>query len=132
MAALTESGVTKRVAYFCSACGSSSVEYGSLTGSSASCKACKWSGTTEQLMQHAFEHEHGSDTQVLTSMMNDLRQLYAKNATELAIFLSKWGFIEGLNKKEIARYLAAISSASLRAVIKVRQGLEEERVDGGS
>jgi hypothetical protein len=83
-------------------------------------------------MQHAFRQEQGSDEEILKQMMNDLRQLYAKNATELAIFLRKWGFIDGLNKAEIARYVAAIGSSTLQAVVQVRQQLEKERVSGRS
>ncbi len=127
-----EASTGKSVAYFCPACGSSSVEFGTLTGSKSKCNACEWEGRVEQLMQHAFDHEHGSDENVVREMMNDFRKLYAANTQGLAMFLVKWGFLATLDTKVITRYLAAMSAASLTAVLRVRQEIEKERVNGGS
>lgn len=127
-----ETSTGKSVAYFCPACGSSSVEFGTLTGSKGKCNACDWTGKTEQLMQHAFEHQHGTDENIVRDMMNDFRKLYAASTRHLAVFLVKWGFLDTLEPKLVTRYVAAMAAASLTAVFRVRQEIEKERVDGGS
>ena len=120
------------IAYFCSRCGSASVEYSQLSGGNASCNACGWEGKTEQLMQHAFKQEQGSNEEMLRQMMNDIRKVYAGSAADLAVFLHKWGFISAMNPKEVTRYVAAIGSSTLQAVLRVRQEIEKERIHGGS
>ena len=128
MAAVVESSI----AYFCPRCGSPSVDFGKLTGSSACCKACGWTGVNSQLMQHAFKQEHGTDERIIQDMMNDFRKMYGTHGTLLAVFLQKWGFLTTLDAALLTRYIAAMAGASLRAVFEVRQELEKERVNGGS
>jgi hypothetical protein len=120
------------IAYFCKECGSASVDYGTLTGSSAVCKACGWKGTVEGLLQHTFSHESGTDDQMVKDFMVDVRKVYAANSKSLVLLLAKWGFLpQPVQPRLVGRYIAAMAQASLEAVFRVRTELEKERVEKG-
>ena len=119
----------KSVAYFCTQCGSPSVEFSSLAGGHATCKACGWSGPREKLAAHAFSHEHGTDVQALVSCLNDLRSTLAQSGKELAVYLRKWGFWDGSDPKSLAKFLNAMAQASFKALVEEKQQAEKERVN---
>ncbi len=123
------------VSHFCPECGSASLDYGTLVGSLAKCTVCNWKGPREGLLAHTFRHEHGSDTDVLKAILNDMRLNYAGAAKLFGDTLIKWGFVAvdsagNINKRHVARYISSMAMASFKAIIEVRQQLEKERIDG--
>lgn len=121
---------TGTIAYFCPDCGSPSVSYSPLVGSKASCEACGWSGTSSELLAHAFEHDHGTDTDVAIAFTNDVRRAYGQAAGSFAEVLLKWGFFDGKNTKMLARYVAAMALASVQALLNTRKEIEKEKARG--
>lgn len=124
------------VVYQCPQCGSPAVEYGELVGASATCNACDWSGSREELLGTPFEHLLGSREGIGFELFNDVRRLFSVPVflVNLGGFLSRWGFIDlnedkGLVTKATTRYVAAIARAVLRAVIEEREKIEKERVN---
>jgi hypothetical protein len=130
--------MTKDVAYFCPECGGASVESMKLVGSSAHCKTCGWEGSNTQLVAYSFEHEFSDGAEAVRYLMNDLRRVYAAAAKLLGEFLMKWGFLdvvetkEGvtLNSKQLSRYVAAIAQATMKAIVKERAKMEQEKISG--
>lgn len=121
---------TKRsVAYFCHECGSPSVTY-SPFGGAAECRVCGWTGSTEKLLEHKFSHERGSDTEILYDLSNDIRKAYGLSAKAFGDVLIKWGFFDGKNVKQLSRYMVAMATASVQALLKTRADIEKERGDG--
>ncbi len=122
------------VVYQCPQCGSPAVEYGELVNSSASCRACKWVGLREQLLATPFEHMLGTRDGIGFELFNDVRRLLTNSPAflvSLGGFLARWGFVDLTRPQNevvrtTTRYVAAIASALLRAVIEERNKIEEE------
>lgn len=133
-------------AKFCPECGSPSIEeqtIGILSGDpgrvGCSCTACEWVGTVGDLLIVPFTHEMGDRENLIEVLMGDLRVVLAKHcATSLGAFLLKWGFLGKeqlngqvvLNRRQLARYMTAISKAVLLSVFEERRKMEQERVSG--
>lgn len=129
---------TKEVAYFCPDCGGASIEASALAGGRAECKTCKWEGSREKLVAYAFQHEFSNGEEALRYMMNDIRSIYGAAAKLIGEFLMKWGFLDTvevggskqLNTRQLARYVAAMAQATLKAVVEERAKMEKERTSG--
>lgn len=122
--------------YFCPQCGSSSLKLPELTGGIAVCLGCGWSGATSELIVTAFQHEEGTDTQVIERFMGELRTAVSKElAIDLGRILVKWGFLNngpsGINPKELSKYLTGISRSILTSVLTTRQEIERDRLNAG-
>jgi len=119
----------------CPQCGSPGVDYSALAGGKANCRGCRWQGSADDLLNLPGSAEV-NDEGVLYRMLNDLRSLLSG---ELGLpylkFLMKWGFLEGdvnnpartIDRKQFARYIAAIGRAVLNAMIVERSRAEAER-----
>jgi hypothetical protein len=129
---------TSSVLKHCPGCGSPSIEelptglVDSRTGEQhlrVRCTSCKWAGAREELVVQEFTHEMGSDEQVLQSMVNDLRNVLAKEfAKSFGSFLLKWGFISrNISAQELSRYVVAVARFTLAAIIETRQEIEREQ-----
>jgi len=121
----------------CPLCGATSVDYSVLAGGEAKCRACKWKGTTEQLIIADIEHIYGTRDGIGMALSNDMRRLFSNPAfgQDLVRFLVKWGFMQltGDNKKDTqtaARYISSIASACLMSVIGEREKIEKGVVSG--
>lgn len=122
--------------YVCPECASPSVEYSALEGGEASCKACSWKGNKSDLLAVPFVNKFGTEEEVLIAIRSEWRGIFGKFGTELGRFLVRWGFMvlnvddtKGMNKT-LSRYLTAMASSSLVAVMQERQKIEKERVGG--
>lgn len=117
----------KDTAYFCTQCGSPSVERSPLVGGSAKCLSCGWSGKNEELHAVEFEHDFSSPEQIMQVFVADFSGVIAKNlAAPLGATLLKWGFIERHNLgQELGVYMRAIATAAAHAVFATRKGLAE-------
>lgn len=122
--------MTNDTVKFCPQCGSASVDFSVLAGSTARCRGCHWEGKDDELLIVPIQHEFTfGNASMLVEMMNDVRRLLAG---ELGLpylrFMLKWGFLEGnidnlagtLDRKKFARYLAVIGHSILTAVILER------------
>lgn len=125
------------IVYMCPDCGSPAVEFSELAGGTAKCKACKWSGSREQLLGTPFQHALGSREGIGFELHNDLRRLFSTPVfvVQLGGFLNRWGFINLQDDKSVVtrattRYVAAIARAVLTAIIEEREKIEKEKNDG--
>jgi len=121
----------------CPMCGATSVDFSVLAGGGAKCRACHWTGTTEQLIIADIEHIYGTREGIGMALSNDMRRLFSNPAfgQELVGFLVKWGFMRltGDSKKDTqvaARYISSIAKACLTSVIEEREKLEKGVVSG--
>lgn len=148
MTELSTGQETPAVVNFCPECGSPSINDGDGAGAvfmentdkwPCSCAACEWVGTVGELLSVPFSHELGGKENIVKELLGDLRVTLAKFcATPIGVYLMKWGFLgkesyQGqvvLNRKQLARYMTAISHAVLMAVIEERKKMEKERVSG--
>ena len=124
--------------YACAECGSPSVEFSSLVGGNAECKACEWRGTREGLV--AIPVQRGGlagAEQTFLAMYNDFRAIFRDTATPLTQFLVKWGFVEAVQRgrkiqvvepKKVVRYVNAIFQGALLAVLNTREKYAKEKV----
>ncbi len=128
---------TTSVVQLCPKCGSASL---STDGSSlvtpdadVSCKGCGWSGRQGEVIGAVFQHQMGSDEQILKTIVNDLRNSVAQHLTvPIGRFLLKWGFINRpIDARELSRYSVAVAQAMLRAIFETREQMEKERTHGG-
>lgn len=121
--------MTEKNMYVCPDCGSALVEYSTLVGGEARCGACEWQGPSSELLAVAV---HGNEDQVFQAIRTDLRSIFAKTASEWALFLGKWGFVPQtggrLDTAVLTKYLTHIAGGVLEAIFRLRQELEKERV----
>lgn len=117
----------------CPKCGSAAVDFSTLSGGRAECRACRWQGSAEELVNLPFDHMYGGDEGVAVTLHNDLRALFSNPlmATGLVRFLAKWGFVptdkDGKADAKLAtRYIAAMGRGLFRAVIEEREKIELE------
>lgn len=124
--------------YACPECASPSVEYSALEGGEATCKACGWKGQKGDLLAVPFVNKFGTEEEVLMAIRSEWRNIFGKFGTELGRFLVRWGFMavdpdDAVGtKKALTRYLTAMASSSLVAVMQERQKIERERVGGNN
>lgn len=124
-------------AYFCPRCHSPAVSFTQLEGvsdSPASCSACHWRGGKKDLVVTAYQHDMGSEDEVLTRFVRDFRNLMGQPAIALPIaqWLNKWGFLPNdpsQQHKVLARYITAVAKGAITAVLQTREELEKDRVN---
>lgn len=118
-------------AYFCQKCGSALVDASAFIGGEASCTACGWKGSVEDLAAVPFSQEMGKPEEVLRQLFIDIRGIFARNVTpDLIRLLVKWGFLSNpIDKQEVARYFGGIAQAIAKGIVETRAQLEKERVD---
>lgn len=117
----------KDTAYFCTQCGSPSVERSPLAGGNAKCTTCGWTGKNEDLHAVDFEHDFSSPEQIMQVFVTEFSGVIAKHlAAPLGATLLKWGFIDqqGLGR-ELGVYMKNIATAAAKAVFETRKGLAE-------
>jgi hypothetical protein len=128
----------KEEVYFCPQCGSPSLELPTLGGGTAKCNACQWEGPSKHLLVTQIRHELGDTEQLIEKFMTELRVNLAKHCAKIfGTLLHRWGFLgtemrdgeEILSTKQLSRYMAAIAHASLLAIIRVREEIEETKAD---
>jgi hypothetical protein len=120
--------------YVCPDCGSPSLEYSLLSGGTATCTACTWSGAKDRLLAIPVELRGKEET--FAAMRNDLRNTFGRAATDFGRFLVKWGFLDAtqgkdginVNPRQLARYMTVIAKETFIAVLAERRKIEEERV----
>ncbi len=122
--------------YACPECGSPLVDFSVLEGGTASCKACGWKGNKSGLLAMPFVNRFGTEEELFQAIRSEWRGIFGKFSTELGRFLVRWGFVivnpndEAGTRKMLARYLTAMASLALVAVVEERQKPEQERVGG--
>ena len=119
----------KETAYFCPACGTSSVTSSSLSGGEASCEVCRWRGTREELVGFQFEHGFDSHEEMVTRFVNQLSTALARSsAVEVGRILHQWGFLdEKTMSEDLKIYIRMMAIASTKAVLEARQHIERAR-----
>lgn len=129
---------TTSLVTLCPSCGSASVDVvgGTILNAPdapSTCKGCGWEGRRDQLVGAVFQHQMGSDAQILHTIVNDLRNSVAKQLSlPIGRFLLKWGFLNTpVDARELSRYMVAVAQAMLRAVFETREQIEKERTHGG-
>lgn len=121
--------------YVCPDCGSPSLEYSLLAGGSATCTACGFIGPKERLLALPVELRGKEET--FAAMRNDLRNTFARSATDFGRFLVKWGFLDAtqgkeginINPRQLARYMTIIAKETFIAILAERRKIEEERIN---
>lgn len=119
----------KDFAYFCPACGTSSVESSMLAGGAASCAICHWEGKREELLALPLEHQFSGQEEMLKTFITQLSNVMSKSAAMgIGRVLLQWGFIT-LGKpeettEELKKYIRAMMVAAAGAVIETRRQLE--------
>lgn len=126
----------KDSAFFCPACGSPSVETSLLSGGEATCKACSWKGTREELVNLPFEHSFASQEEMLTRFVNQLSSTIAKtSAQEVGRILLQWGFLNtedpAVMQNELKIYIRMIAVAATKQIVETRQHLERAKAQAG-
>lgn len=120
---------TREVSYFCPVCGSPRIDTEEVSGT-ASCRSCKWVGRGSELLAHSFAHDFISGESALITMINELRTLVTPLVTDLANFLSKWGFITTVRPEELRRqlgmYCTAMGHAIFSSIVSVREKIDAE------
>lgn len=125
--------MNKSETYFCPTCGGSDVEVPALVGATASCRSCGWTGTAKDMAVYQFEHDLGSNEEVLRAFFHDVRTIFAKGAgVQVAALLVKWGFMDTADPKTLARYLSAGAKSFVQGLIDERRQLEKERTHGSA
>lgn len=123
---------TTEQALFCPECTSALVDFSVITGGTARCQACGWSGAQSEMMTTPFSHDMGSSEQVMVAFAGDLRNMFSQNfAIPFGRFLMKWGFLPEEPKQMgivLARYVTAVARVAVRAVFEERAAMEKERV----
>lgn len=129
---------------FCPQCGSGLVEYSKLAGGAANCRVsgCSWSGKAEDLLVVPVSPGEGSsllgNTNFVEALMLDIRKLVSGHQGLLYLkLLGHWGFIEldfndvkgTVDRKIFSRYLAAIASGILTALLNERVKIEMEKAE---
>lgn len=120
----------------CPRCGAASVDYSTLSGGVATCRACGWEGREDALTLVPFDHMYGGDDGVANMLHGELRKLFSQQdvAVPLLRFLVRWGFVpvEGgrPSVKHTTRYLAAIALGLVNIVIAEREAIEREKANG--
>lgn len=122
---------TSDKAYFCPSCGSASLSISALAGGECDCLNCPWVGVKEDLDVYIFQHESGSNDEMLLQFASDFKTLIGRHvAAPLAKLLFKWGFFttNPPAPEELTRYAIAVGKASVQAILAVKKELEAERV----
>ena len=124
----------------CPQCGSASVNFSSLVGGSATCRACHWEGRTEDCFTSDVHHVGGTAESTALAFSNDYRKLFQSKsfAVDLVRFLVRWGFVSAvdsgsgisLDNKLALRYINAIAQSGLKAIIQEREKIELEERSG--
>ena len=121
----------------CAQCGSTAVDFSELAGASAGCNGCGWTGTTDELLSVPVRAQIGAEELAFADLLNDLRAIISGVAgVPLLRFLVKWGFLsadvtrlaETVDRRLFARYLTAITTSILSAVLETRRAQEVARV----
>lgn len=125
------------VAYACPKCGSPSVSFSSLEGGEAACKPCGWLGVRGDLLAMPFNNDYGSQDAIFSTLTQEWKQIFGKFSIDVGRFLVHWGFLvvkpgqQKVAATALARYLAAMATASLTAVLQEREKFEKERINAG-
>lgn len=122
--------MSQDTAFFCPACGTSSIKASNLAGGDASCTICEWKGTREELLNIPFEHSFDSQEEMLKRFVNQLASALAKtSAFEVGKVLTQWGFLDEKNlTEELKIYIKVMAIAATKAAVETRQQLERVRV----
>lgn len=127
------------VVRFCPQCGSPSVDFSSLVGGDAKCRACDWAGVREKLLLVPINHAFVNGEEALVNMMSALRRhLSGELGVPYLKFLLEWGFIQAdlqniagtLDRKIFSRYLAVIARAIMVALLEEREKIALEKNSG--
>jgi hypothetical protein len=123
-------------AYFCPKCHSPSVSFSNLSGvasAGASCDACGWKGEKRELVAKAFQHEMGSEDEVLQRFTRDFRNMLAKECLlPISKWLNKWGFLPSDPKeqqKALIRYTTEVAKACITSILQTRHAMEKEHIN---
>lgn len=119
----------KDSAFFCPSCGSSSVKVSALAGGDASCDACEWKGSREEMVNLPFEHNFASKEEMISRFVNQLASSIAKSsALDVGRILLQWGFLDEKRlQEELKIYIRVMAVAATKAVIEARQHMERAR-----
>lgn len=126
--------------FVCSTCGSPSVEFSSLVGGAASCKACGWVGSREGLASIPVKQSGLLDAdQTFLAMYNDFRKIVRTMAPPLTHFLVQWGFVGAVQRRDgsvtiteprtALRFVNAVFQGAFKSVLDTREAIEKERVE---
>lgn len=128
---------TLDAAYFCPSCGSPTLESEHMVGAilapdastPVSCRACKWTGTRQELAAVPILHEFTGSEEMVRQMVLDLRRVLVKTFTPtFGPFLLKWGFLDQpVRTEQLGRYTVAVVSAVMRAVIAEKDREMQEK-----
>lgn len=126
--------MTTSVAFFCPKCGSPSVDTSSLVGGEASCRICDWHGTNTAMDGHVFKHERGSQEEIATAFLLEIKSLVGGVfAVPIGRLLVKWGFLTTpVTAEEVSRYLTAVARNVAKTLLEERQAIEVERIQNGN
>lgn len=117
---------------FCPNCGSSRVDVSALIGGSCSCRACDWSGRSEDLHKYRYKTDLLVGSDAITKFSIELRNLVAtKMSMDIGRFLVSWGFLPStaIDSMVWGRYMNAIARAAAVAIVQTRDEIESELKD---
>lgn len=115
----------------CPSCGSPAVTYTVLLGSDAECRACTWHGKSTDLLTLPGAPDELARQRLVYKLAMELKAAYLESAAPFMRVLNRFGFLTDPkdNKRsgaEGARYLQAMGSAAVGALLRVREELEKE------
>ncbi len=119
------------VARACPSCCSSLVEFSHLAGGVACCKACGWSGSSQDLVMTVQADEFAVDNAART-LGKDIQGFMDANVKSVLHILVKNGFLplEGSSQEVTAlakKYGKNITAAILQSIVDTKASQEKER-----
>lgn len=121
---------------FCAQCGSASVDFSSLSGATAVCRGCNWSGPADELLVVPIQSGMFLQAEsALVGFIDDIRNMLAGELGQVWLrVLLKWGFLQcdpknitgTLDRKKLSRFIVRIAHATAIAVIQERELQETE------
>ena len=116
----------------CASCGSPAVTFTVLLGGDAECRACSWHGKNTDLLTIPGGPDEVARQRIVYKMALELKSAYMESAAPFMRVLNRFGFFTNPNDNKLsgaegARYLQAMGSAAVGAIMRVREEIEKEK-----
>jgi hypothetical protein len=130
--------MTESVILFCPYCGSAAISceespFPALRSSdkaSYTCNVCDWHGTREEVVASSFSHDWQNNEAILSALVGYLRHRLALDIGKIVLqYLLDWGFMSSPEPTLLARYLSAMATGMVKAMLEERVAIEKEKAN---